>query len=202
MEYEYELYHYGVKGMKWGVRRARLKSAKQLYRDRKNQAFSEYEREINDIERSYKRGQNLSKADLDREQAADKKYADAVAKAKSDYEITKKGIKSPQASNYSTEQRIRDRKLYGRGAEKRINERMLKGEGLQSARHNEVVRKERIESGKTIAKNVAKGALVAGGAAAVATVLSKKGFGSRVANDVVVEQVVNIGRSVINAMFK
>lgn len=44
--------------------------------------------------------------------------------------------------NYSSKQRIRDRKLYGRGAERRINKRMNKGESVQSARHNEVVKKK------------------------------------------------------------
>lgn len=82
---EYELCHYGVLGMKWGVRRARRKEAKNAYRRATDKAFKEYEREIGNIEKSYKRGQNLSKNDLAREAAAEKKYRDAAAKAKADY---------------------------------------------------------------------------------------------------------------------
>lgn len=43
-----------------------------------------------------------------------------------------------RAENYSTAQRVRDRKIYGPGSERRINKRMLNGENIQSARHNEV----------------------------------------------------------------
>lgn len=105
-------------------------------------------------------------------------------------------------ANYSEQQRTRDKKLYGRGAVERINKRMNKGESIQSARHDEVVRRDRIESGKAIAKNVAKGALVIGGAAAVATYLKRRGFGNSAADEVITEQVINIGRQIINAMFK
>lgn len=114
---------------------------------------------------------------------------------------TSAGKKRRQAENYSTQQRARDRKIYGRGAERRINERMLKGESIQSARHNEVERKGRIESAKKIGKTTAKAVLIAGGAAAVATVLKKKGIGSKVANEVVTGEVINVGRQVINAIF-
>ena len=106
------------------------------------------------------------------------------------------------SENYSEQQRIRDRKLYGERAVQRINKRMLNGEGIQSARHNEVVRKERISSGKQIAKNVTKGALVIGGAAAVATVLQKKGIGDKIAQGIMTEQIINVGRSFINGIFK
>ena len=138
-----ELYHHGIKGQKWGVRRYQNK----------------------------------------------------------DDTYTSAGKKRRQAENYSTQQRARDRKIYGRGAERRINERMLKGESIQSARHNEVERKGRIESAKKIGKTTAKAVLIAGGAAAVATVLKKKGIGSKVANEVVTGEVINVGRQVINAIF-
>ena len=151
---EYELYHYGVKGMKWGVVRQQKKidkyrkkarqydkyskeyakegsrrygsdgarqtdreiawmkqlaadnkakslkyeakadralakigklKAKELYKSRTDKAFKEYESSIEKIEKNYKRGQNLSEKDLAREAAAEKKYADTVAKAKADY---------------------------------------------------------------------------------------------------------------------
>lgn len=57
-------------------------------------------------------------------------------------------------------------------------------------------------AGKAIAKNVAKGALVIGGAAAVATYMKKRGFGNGAAQEVLTDQVINIGRQIINAMFK
>ena len=88
-----ELKHYGVVGMKWGIRRARRKDAKSTYKKATDKAFKEYESSIADIEKSYKRGQKLSKKDLDREQAAEKKYSEATAKAKSDY---KRNLKSKE----------------------------------------------------------------------------------------------------------
>lgn len=126
-----ELYHYGIKGMKWGIRRS-----------------------------------------------------------------------TPRASNYSERQRTRDRKLYGRGAERRINKRMLKGEGIQSARHNEVVRKKRIQSGKTIAASIATSALVLGGAAAVTSILQRKGIANSVSSSMVDQEVLNVGRKVVEAIFR
>ncbi len=86
---EDELCHYGVVGMKWGIRRRRRQDAKAAYRKRTDRAFSAYEREIAKIEKSYKIGQNLSKKDQAREAAAEKRYADEVAKAKADYKKAK-----------------------------------------------------------------------------------------------------------------
>lgn len=59
--------------------------AKNAYKSRTDKAFKEYESSVADIEKNYKRGQNLSKADQDREAAVEKKYADEVARAKEDY---------------------------------------------------------------------------------------------------------------------
>lgn len=106
-----------------------------------------------------------------------------------------------KADNYSSKQRTRDRKIYGRGAERRINKRMLKGEGVQSARHNEVVRKGVLKKVKNIAGVTATSALVLGGSAAVTALLTKKGFGSKMSNDLINDEVVNIGRTVIGSIF-
>ena len=138
-----ELYHHGILGQKWGVRRYQNK----------------------------------------------------------DGSLTAEG-KQKKAENYSEQQRTRDRKIYGNGAENRINKRMLNGESIQSARHNEVKRKERIESGKELVKRIAKGALVVGGAAAVAKVLQKNGFGNRVASEVMANEIDGVGRKIINGIFK
>ena len=89
-EYELCLYHHGVKGMKWGVRRSRRNTAKKKYRKRVDDAFSKYEKSIADIEKPYKKGQNLSAKDQAREAAAEKRYRDEAAKAKSDYKTAKK----------------------------------------------------------------------------------------------------------------
>lgn len=88
---ETELYHYGVKGMKWGVRRKQLR---QTYRAATNKAFARYERDIAAIEKPYKRGQNLSDRDMQRQAAAEKRYSEAVAKAKADYKTGKKALKA------------------------------------------------------------------------------------------------------------
>lgn len=92
-----ELMHYGVLGMKWGVRRARRKEAKAAYKNATDKAFKEYERTIGRIEKPYKRGQNLSDKDMARESAAEKKYRDAAAKAKTEYKQNLKSKKNDAA---------------------------------------------------------------------------------------------------------
>lgn len=66
-------------------------NAKKDYKSRTDKAFKEYESSIADIEKNYKRGQNLSKEDQAREEAVEKKYADEVAKAKADYKKARRG---------------------------------------------------------------------------------------------------------------
>lgn len=118
---QYELYHHGIKGMKWGVRRyqnydgsytkkglARYKEAeseydrarqakkqsKTTYKSQVDSAFKKYEDTLVDIEKPYKRGENLSSKDYARMDAAEQEYKDAVAKAKSDYKQSRSEAKA------------------------------------------------------------------------------------------------------------
>ena len=74
---------------------------------------------------------------------------------------------------YSEQQRIRDRKIYGKKAEKRIEKRMASGESIQSARHDEAVRRSTAPGRKRIGIGIAKVGIGAG--LAGATVLAATG---------------------------
>jgi hypothetical protein len=85
-----ELRHYGVLGMKWGIRRARRKDAKNAYKKATDRAYDKYEKTILKIEKPYKKGQNLSDKDIERESRAESEYNAAVAKAKAAYKQNRK----------------------------------------------------------------------------------------------------------------
>ena len=117
--------------------------------------------------------------------------------------ITKAGDKAGSAKvyadNYTTQQRQRDEKIYGKKAMERINKRMLDGESIQSARHNEVVRKDRTTKAKNVARTTAKVAVPVAATVATAAVLKKYGPDS-VLQAIDTEDVIRLGRRIIDAL--
>ncbi len=103
------------------------------------------------------------------------------------------------ADNYTEQQRKRDEKLYGKKAVERINKRMLDGESIQSARHNEVIRKDRTNKAKNVARNTAKVAVPVAATVVTAALLKKYGPDS-VLNTIDSEDVIRLGKNIINAM--
>ena len=109
-----ELYHYGVIGMKWGVRKDyknKVNSIKRRRRDRDADIQAEYDKTEANIEKKYKRGQLLSKKDSDLENKAAEKaesdwvkskvtYKNELKKAKNEYKYNLKKVKNDYKSNY------------------------------------------------------------------------------------------------------
>lgn len=143
--YNGELYHYGVKGMKWGRRRA----ARKTYKNAKNKAFSKYEREINDIEKGYKRGQMLSKNDQAREARAESNYKKAVAKAKSDYKQAKKEYKQSDEYKQQADARKAAAKKVAKGVA--VAAAVL-GTAYASKKVSDVVKDKKAAKGRAMAE--------------------------------------------------
>lgn len=121
-----ELYHHGIKGMKWGVRK------------------------YQNVDGTYTR------AGIDR-------YG---------YRNARVNRRAPNA-NYSTEQRARDRSVYGRGGVRRINRSMNDGMRISAARSKEA---NRIYKHRRIGAVAGQVGSVAGGVAGAVAgyALSKK----------------------------
>lgn len=94
-----ELYHHGVKGMRWGHRKAQIQIAKMNYKNAKKKAFDKYEKSIENIEKSYKRGQNLSDEDINRETKVELDYKNEISKAKADYKNARAKANLPVVRN-------------------------------------------------------------------------------------------------------
>lgn len=91
---EYELYHHGVKGMKWGVRKARTKETEL---GRKKAAYKKAKKEYNkSFNKAYNRAIGAYSPFKKHRENNDKRWADAAKKgeklnkAKSEYKTAKK----------------------------------------------------------------------------------------------------------------
>lgn len=127
-------------------------------------------------------------------------------KTEYDFEPTADPFSRTKADNYKSQQRTRDKKLYGERAVDRINKRMLAGEGIQSARHNEVKRKQRIDNAKVIGGKVLKGTVAVGVPLGMMYLANKKGlFNSGSLSDTmtlneITKRTASVGLSVVDAM--
>ena len=101
-----------------------------------------------------------------------------------------------QNSNYSSEQRARDKAVYGRGGVKRINRSMNKGLGISGARSKEASRINRHRAISRSARQV--GSIIGGvggalGGLAVSNAILKKYGGRDPMTDMAIKGVVATG---------
>lgn len=151
-----ELYHHGIKGMKWGVRK--YQNTDGMY----------------------------TRAGIDR-------YG---------YRNARVSRRAPNA-NYSTEQRARDRSVYGRGGVRRINRSMNDGMRISAARSKEA---ERIYKHRRIGAVAGQVGSVAGGVAGAVAgyalsrkAIKKYGTGDPT-TDIMIESIVASGSMQVGKM--
>lgn len=159
------LAHYGVKGMKWGVRRyetpSKLKIAptdsgvtKRVKRDYNSMSDREF---------------------MGKYAASKKRYSKRVAKYGDPYmksPLAQRGKKLESGDtrgknpNYNEQQRKRDRQVYGKGGERRVNKRLNDGDKISNARGEEVTRRNKVMNRNKYARKGGKVVGAVGGAAA------------------------------------
>ena len=176
--YSSELYHHGVKGQKWGLRKyqnedgsltaagrkhygygelkaaykKRLSDADSSWKSKSDNLEKEYFRRLEDIEKNYKRGQMLSEKDQKRESELDEWWDKEQKKLNANRDSEKKNAKSDfkNSDEYKVRQeRIKNAAIAGAA----VAATALAAYGAYKV--SEAIKdKNRIEAGKRAAMNL------------------------------------------------
>jgi hypothetical protein len=173
-----ELYHHGVKGMRWGVRKDR-QAIKGDYKMRNKKASSEYERTVAGIKKKYKNGEPLSKEDQAKLSSAEKRYKATLSNNKAKY-------KKEKASAKAEERTVQQKRKH---ADQMTEEELAKEiRRLQMQKQYKDLSAAEVSTGKKFVNEV----LYAGGKSAATTAMTVAS--KNLTNYVTSEKVLNSAR--------
>lgn len=143
MEYYNELYHYGIKGMKWGVRRAKISQLKQTYKKDAKEAKNAHKAYV----KSMPKVLGFRDAGL-ADKNAERAYANANAKANDsryNYELAKSKNKGKATKQLV---KISGKREYDRIYDKLSNTNMSQGKIHEKAKAGQLKAEELLKKQK------------------------------------------------------